>query len=98
MIRHRDPKLKATRDDFLAALNQWIQGASFAVLRDRLSTGARNAQIAELLYESVLAQVDETIKNETPAALAWACIWLAHQELMKCVAATRSYLATANDV
>lgn len=96
-IRHRDPKLKTTRDDFLAALNQWVQRAPLAELRDRFTTGARNAQIAELLYESVLAQVDETIENQTPAEVAWACIQLAHQELMKCVAATRSYLATTND-
>lgn len=96
-IRHRDPKLKTTRDDFLAALNQWLQGAPLAELRDRLTTGARNAQVAERLYESVLAQVDETIENQSPAAVAWASIQLAHQELMKCVAATRSYLATTND-
>ncbi len=97
-IRHRDPKLKATRDGFLASLNQFLQEAPFAELRDRFTTGTRNAQAVEVLYETVLAEVDKTINNETPAAVAWACIWLAHQELMKWVAATRSYLATTSDV
>jgi hypothetical protein len=96
-IRHRDPKLKATRDGFLTSLNQFLQGEPFAELRDRLTTGTRNAQAAEVLYETVLAQVDETIENQAPAAVAWACIRLAHQELMKWVAATRTYLATTSD-
>src|SRR5258707_1079756 len=69
-IRHRDPKLKATRDAFLASLNQFIQGAPFAGLRDRLSAGTQNARATEALYEEVLAQVDETIENEAPAAVA----------------------------
>src|SRR5258708_37110015 len=89
-IRHRDPKQKATRDNFLASLNQFIQGAPFAGLRDRLTAGTRNARTAELLYEAVLAQVDETIENEAPAAVAWPCFRLAHHELLKWVTATRS--------
>ncbi|MCC7419308.1 MAG: hypothetical protein IT428_03395 [Planctomycetaceae bacterium] len=97
-VRHRDPQFKSTRDNFLTSLNQFVQEVSFAELRDRLTTGMRNAHAAEVLYETVLAQVDETIVNEVPAAVAWACIRLAHLELLKWVAATRSYLATTNDL